>query len=103
MMKKQTVKTALGDLTVSSLNLKELVELDELFKKAKTDADSKSLSSLMQYLPIITASVRKVHQDTTMETLENGLTFDDFTPLFNAMLQVSGLTPGEATLQEKPV
>jgi hypothetical protein len=103
MMKSQTITTALGPLTVSSLNLKELVQLDELFKKSKDNADKASLSTLMQYLPIIAASVRKVHQDLTLESLENGLTFDDLTPMFNAVLQVSGLTLGEAMPQEKPV
>ena len=103
MVKQQTVPTSLGELTVSSLNLGELRELDKLFQQSKASADKASISSVLVYLPIIAASIRKVHQDLTAEALENGLTFDDFTPIFNAILQVSGLTAGEAKLQEKPV
>lgn len=103
MIKQQIVKTSLGDITVSSLNLGELVQLDELFRQSKESADKASISTLMKYLPIIAASVRKVHQDLTAEALENGLTFDDFTPILNAVLQVSGLTPGEVKPQEMPV
>ena len=53
-----------------------------------------------EYLPVILGVVRKVHQDLTLDQLENGLTFDDFNALFNAVLEVSGLkkaASGEAT------
>lgn len=102
-MKSQTVQTTMGNLTVSSLNLKELVQLDELFKQAKDNADKASISTLMKYLPIIAASVRKVQQDMTIEMLENGLTFDDFSPILDAVMHVSGFTQGEAQPQEKPI
>ena len=45
---------------------------------------------------MIQNAVRKVHQDLTAEQLENGLTFDDFNVLFNAMLEVSGLKKAAA-------
>jgi hypothetical protein len=90
MLKQQTVPTSLGQLTVSSLTLGELRQLDSLFQE-KPSAENSGLASLLRYLPVIQNAVRKVHQDLTAEQLENGLTFDDFTVLFNAMLEVSGL------------
>jgi hypothetical protein len=97
MLKQQTVPTALGQLTVSSLTLGELRQMESLFQTA-TSAASSGISSLLKYLPVIFGSVRKVHQDISLDQLENGLTFDDFNSLFGAVLEVSGLkksTPGE--------
>ena len=90
MLKQQTVPTSLGQLTVSSLTLGELRQLDALFQE-KASAENTALSSLLRYLPVILNAAKKVHQDLTVDQLENGLTFDDFTVLFNAMLEVSGL------------
>jgi hypothetical protein len=90
MLKQQTVSTSLGQLTVSSLTLGELRQLDSLFQE-KPSAENSGLASLLRYLPVVQNAVRKVHQDLTAEQLENGLTFDDFNVLFNAMLEVSGL------------
>jgi hypothetical protein len=59
-------------------------------------AENSGLASLLRYLPVIQNAVRKVHQDLTAEQLENGLTFDDFNALFNAMLEVSGLKKAAA-------
>jgi hypothetical protein len=95
MLKQQTVPTSLGQLTVSSLTLGELRQLDTLFQE-KPSAENSGLASLLRYLPVIQNAVRKVHQDLTAEQLENGLTFDDFTVLFNAMLEVSGLKKAAA-------
>ena len=95
MLKQQTVPTSLGQLTVSSLTLGELRELDSLFQD-KSSAENSGLASLLRYLPVIQNAVRKVHQDLTAEQLENGLTFDDFNVLFNAMLEVSGLKKAAA-------
>jgi len=97
MLKQQTIPTSLGQLTVSSLTLGELRQLDALFQE-KSSAETSGLGSLLRYLPVILNAVRKVHQDLTAEQLENGLTFDDFNALFNAVLEVSGLkkaAPGE--------
>jgi len=69
--------------------------LDALFQSKASDEIS-GLSSLLRYLPVILNSVRKVHQDLTTEQLENGLTFDDFNVLFNAVLEVSGLKKAAA-------
>jgi hypothetical protein len=90
MLKQQTVPTSLGQLTVSSLTLGELRQMDALFQE-KPSAETSGLGSLLRYLPVIVNAVRKVHQDLTAEQLENGLTFDDFTALFGAVLEVSGL------------
>jgi hypothetical protein len=95
MLKQQTVSTSLGQLTVSSLTLGELRQLDSLFQE-KPSAENSGLASLLRYLPVIQNAVRKVHQDLTAEQLENGLTFDDFNVLFNAMLEVSGLKKAAA-------
>jgi hypothetical protein len=95
MLKQQTVPTSLGQLTVSSLTLGELRQLDSLFQE-KPSAENSGLTSLLRYLPVLQNAVRKVHQDLTAEQLENGLTFDDFNVLFNAMLEVSGLKKAAA-------
>jgi hypothetical protein len=95
MLKQQTIPTSLGQLTVSSLTLGELRQLDSLFQE-KPSAENSGLASLLRYLPVIQNAVRKVHQDLTAEQLENGLTFDDFDVLFNAMLEVSGLKKAAA-------
>ena len=95
MLKQQTVPTSLGQLTVSSLTLGELRQLDALFQE-KTSAENTGLSSLLRYLPVVLNAARKVHQDLTAEQLENGLTFDDFNVLFTAMLEVSGLKKAAA-------
>jgi hypothetical protein len=95
MLKQQTVPTSLGQLTVSSLTLGELRQLDSLFQE-KPSAENSGLASLLRYLPVIQNAVRKVHQDLTADQLENGLTFDDFNVLFNVMLEVSGLKKAAA-------
>jgi hypothetical protein len=95
MLKQQTISTALGQITVSSLTLGELRQLDALFQDA-TSAPSAGITSLFKYLPLIFGSVRKVHQDLSLEQLENGLTFDDFNALFSAVLEVSGLKKSPA-------
>ncbi|MFL6386085.1 MAG: hypothetical protein ACJ71U_01235 [Terriglobales bacterium] len=95
MLKQQTIPTSLGQLTVSSLTLGELRQLDSLFQE-KPAAENSGLASLLRYLPVIQNAVRKVHHDMTAEQLENGLTFDDFNVLFNAMLEVSGLKKAAA-------
>lgn len=95
MLKQQTVPTSLGQLTVSSLTLGELRQLDALFQEKASDETS-GLSSLLRYLPVVLHGVRKAHQDLTAEQLENGLTFDDFNLLFNVLLEVSGLRKAAA-------
>ncbi|HEY3771329.1 MAG TPA: hypothetical protein VGN44_21830 [Candidatus Angelobacter sp.] len=95
MLKQQTVSTSLGQLTVSSLTLGELRQLDALFQE-KTSAESTGLTAILRYLPVILSAARKVHQDLSAEQLENGLTLDDFNTLFNAVLEVSGLKKAAA-------
>jgi len=90
MLKQLLVPTSLGQLTVSSLTLGELRQLDALFHE-RSSSEIPGLGALLKYLPVIVNSVRKVHQDLSAEQLENGLTFDDFIVLFNAVLEVSGL------------
>lgn len=89
MLKQQAVTTSAGQLTVSSLSLSELRELDTLFKD-RTSAGA-GVTSLLRYLPVIFSSLRKVHQDLTLEQLEGSLTLDDFNILFSSVLEVSGL------------
>src|SRR5215469_13111502 len=95
MVKQLTVSTALGQLTVSSLTLGELRQLDSLFRDAP-NATAGGVASLLNYLPVIFGAIRKVHQDLTLEQLEKSLTFDDFNALFSAMLEVSGLKKASA-------
>jgi hypothetical protein len=98
MLKQQTVPTSLGQLTVSSLTLGELRQLDSLL--ADSSDSSGGLASVVRYLPVVSNSLRKVHQDISIDQLENGLTLEDFTELFGAVLEVSGLkksSSGEPT------
>lgn len=101
MLKQQTVSTALGQLTVSSLTLGELRQLDSLFQDSAKDPAG-GVASLLRYLPLIFGAIRKMHQDLTLDQLENGLTFDDFNTLFSAVLEVSGLKKA-ATGEPTPV
>jgi hypothetical protein len=94
MLKQQTVPTSLGQLTVSSLTLGELRQLDSLL--AQSSDSPGGLASLVRYLPVVSNSLRKVHQDISLDQLENGLTMDDFNALFNAVLEVSGLKKASA-------
>ncbi len=95
MLKQQVVSTSLGQLTVSSLTLGELRQLDSLFAES-LDGTAKGLSGLLKYLPVISNSLRKAHQDLSLDRLENGLTLQDFTTLLNAVLEVSGLKQAAA-------
>ena len=87
MLKQQVVPTSLGELTVSSLTLGELRRLDSLF----SESASPGVTSFLKYLPLISDSLRKVHQDISPDRLESGLTLEDFNALFIAVLEVSGL------------
>jgi hypothetical protein len=90
MLKQQTVSTAMGQLTVSSLTLGELRQLDGIFAESVA-GPGQGLTALLKYLPVVFNSVRKVQQDITAEQLENNLTLDDFNALLSAVLEVSGL------------
>ena len=90
MLKQQTVSTSLGQLTVSSLTLGELRQLDSIFTGASAQ-ELTGVASLVRYLPILSSALRKTHQDISLDQLENGLTLEDFNALFNAVLEVSGL------------
>ena len=90
MLKQLTVPTSLGQLTVSSLTLGELRQLDSLFRDVSS-ANAAGIAQLLKYLPAVFGALRKTHQDISLEQLEAGLTFEDFNALFGAMLEVSGL------------
>ena len=97
MLKQQVVSTSMGQLTVSSLTLGELRQLDSLFAEA-IDGSARGLGSLLKYLPVISISLSKVHRDLSVDRLEDGLTLEDFNSLLAAVLAVSGLkkaAPGE--------
>ena len=99
MLKQQTIPTALGNLTVSSLTLGELRQMDSIFSEG-TAAPISGITALLKYLPVISSAIRKVHQELTVDQLENGLTLEDFNLLLSAVLEVSGLkkaTAGEPT------
>ena len=96
-LKTKVVPTAMGDLTVSSLSLGELRQLDELFAQSADSNLPKNITSMFRFLPIIAISVRKVHQDVAIEDLEAKLVLEDFQPLFEAVLEVSGLKKAQTT------
>jgi hypothetical protein len=99
MLKQQTISTALGNLTVSSLTLGELRQMDSIFSEGMS-ASTSGITALLKYLPVIFSAIRKAHQDLTVDQLENGITLDDFNLLLSAVLEVSGLkkaTAGEPT------
>lgn len=99
MLKQQTIPTSLGNLTVSSLTLGELRQMDSIFSEGSA-APTSGITALLKYLPVIFSATRKAHQDLTVDQLENGLTLEDFNLLLSAVLEVSGLkkaTAGEPT------
>jgi hypothetical protein len=95
MLKQQTVVTSMGQLTVSSLTLGELRQLDALFQE-KPATERSGISTVLRYIPVILSALRKSHQDLTVEQVESGLSLDDFNALFNAVLEVSGLKKAAA-------
>jgi len=95
-LKQQNVSTSIGQLTASSLTLGELRQLDPLLTQAAADKEGKGVASLLKLLPAILSSLRKVHQDLSLDALENGLTLEDFTTLLTAVLEVSGLKQAAA-------
>lgn len=100
MLKQQTVNTSLGQLTFSSLALGEIRQLESTFAEQKNGTPSPQISDSFKFVPFILMSVKKVHQDMTLETLEGGLSLEDFRLCFDVMMRISGLmadkTPGEA-------
>ncbi len=90
MLKQQTIPTTLGSLTVSSLTLGELRQMDSIFSEG-TSASPSGITAVLKYLPVICSAARKAHQDLTLDQLENGLTLEDFNLLLSAVLEVSGL------------
>jgi hypothetical protein len=94
MLKQQSVSTSLGQLTVSSLTLGELRQLDSLFSSGAQELSG--VASLLRYMPILVASLRKSHPDISPEQMENDLTLEDFNALFSAVLEVSGLKKASA-------
>jgi hypothetical protein len=95
MQKQQTVTTSLGNLTVSSLTLGDLRNLDSAIAANSSQEQGKNISSLLRTLPVIVSSLRKAHPELTKEQLEAGITLEDFTALFKAVLEVSGLKQAE--------
>jgi hypothetical protein len=96
MLKQQVVNTSMGPLTVSSLTLGELRQLDALLTEHVAGSGGGGLSTLLRYMPVMHTSLRKVHQDLTLEQLENSLGLYDFNQLFAVLLEVSGLKKAEA-------
>lgn len=101
MLKQQTVSTSLGELTVSALTLGDIRNLPDLFIPM-AEATDKLSASFDRFLPAIVASLRKVHQDITIQKLEDGLTLQDFNALVAAMMKVGGVesSSGEARAAE---
>ena len=95
MLKQQTIHTSLGPLTVSALTLGELRQLDALFTESAAGTTG-GIGALLRYMPVIYTSLRKVHQDLTLEHLESNLGLHDFNALFAALLEVSGLKKADA-------
>lgn len=95
MLKQQTVATSMGQLTVSSLTLGELRQLDALFQE-KPATERSGIATVLRYLPVILNALQKSHQDLTTAQLESGLSLDDFNALFSAVLDVSGLKQAAA-------
>ena len=93
-LRTKTVPTSMGDLTLSALTLNEVEKFDEL---AQTLVPG--FQSGLRYLPLMISSLnRSPNQSFTIDGLKSSLTFEDFTLLFDTMLDISGMTkkPGEA-------
>ena len=98
MQKQQTVMTSLGNLTVSALTLGDLRNFDSAIAANSAQGEEKSFASLLRIVPVILSSLRKAHPEITEKQLEAGITLEDFTALFAAVCEVSGLKqaqPGE--------
>ena len=100
MLKQKSVSTSLGQLTVSSLTIGELRQFDPLFTEPASD---RGIALLLRFLPVLLASIRKVHPTMQLEQLESALTLDDFQALFLAILEVSGLAKAGVSGEAAPV
>lgn len=90
MAQTKTVNTSLGPLTVSSLVLSDLRELER-----PSPADSGKLS--FEFLPFIARSVRKVHQNISEQQLADSLLVNEYNDLLTAVFEVSNMK-----LEKKP-
>jgi hypothetical protein len=52
---------------------------------------SDPFQSILDLMPLVHASLRKAHPDLKQENLENMITVENFSEVFNAVLEASGL------------
>jgi hypothetical protein len=86
--RQKTVITSRGPITVSSLTVAELRQLHDLMIRAEL---SGKFSELVKVSPIIFASTRRVHQELSLEQMEEQITLADLGSLLTAALEVSSM------------
>jgi hypothetical protein len=89
-------------LTFSALNMGQIRALQLTLKSIREEKIS-GLEALLAFSPHIHASIRKVHQDISVEQLEELLTVHDLPAAQTALLEASGLraVQGETKPAEK--
>jgi len=97
MLKHKVVPTSLGDLTLSALTLGDIRSLPNFFSSMEAPANGDITAEFDRFVPAIAVSLRRVHQDITSKTLEEGITLQDFHALVAAMMEIAGVqATGEA-------
>jgi|GEM_PF-1124184 len=92
------------DFTVTALPLgvlrRVILPMSSKFNTSATDIDDDTFAVMLKYIHM---SVSKAEPEISLEDLENTLLLSDFTALFQAVIEVSGLLRDTAGEVERPL
>jgi hypothetical protein len=89
-MPKHSIVLAGIELALSPLNLGDLRRLEPALLGTAQTAES-GLASMLALVPVIHASISKLHPEIAMEELEKMLDLNVFPDVLNRVLEISGL------------
>lgn len=93
--------------TLSPLTLGDLRKLESALLGVEKSAE-KGFASMLSLVPVIHASLSKLHPEVAVEELEQMLDLSSFTEVLDRVLQISGLkrassmTPGSSVGENLP-
>lgn len=102
-MAKQCVTLQGRQFSLSPLNLGDLRRLEPVLLGLEQRAQS-GFAAMLSLVPVIHASLRKLHAELTLEELEESMDLNVFPELLDCVLEISGLKrtqpAGEAVPQQ---
>lgn len=102
-MAKQCVTLQGRQFSLSPLNLGDLRRLEPVLLGLEQRAQS-GFAAMLSLVPVIHASLRKLHAELTLEELEESMDLNVFPELLDRVLEISGLKrtqpAGEAAPQQ---